>query len=202
MKFREFVGEKKSREINKIVQTHIGPTEERFLKEVLRENIDGSTIKYEELVFNLSKKNLKRVFDYIRSWFIRYDIPFKPINPHLTLYLLNNVFYPKETIKRLGDTNVGIVYNPKGTITVIPDEISEYIAIDYIPNPFHITIIEDIFNDMKINIVHRYCFVKLFEIERGLLSNRFYEDMMYSIPPIPNIKLGNVYFLRRKNAVL
>jgi hypothetical protein len=197
MKFRDFVGEKKSREIKKIVQTNIGPTEERFLKEVLRENTDGSKIKYEELGFNLSKKNLKRVFDYIKSWFIRYNVPFKPINPYLTLYLLNNVFYPQQITKKLRETKIGITYNPKGTLTVIPNKEKEYITLDYIPNPFHISVIENIFNDMDVNIIDRHCFVRLFEIESGLLRNRFYEDMAYSIPPIPSIKLGNVCFLRR-----
>jgi hypothetical protein len=93
MKFGEYVGHKKTKEIKKIVETNIGPTEEEFLKTVARENPDGSKINHKEfyLGFGISKKALKRVYDYIKSWFLRYHIPFKSINPYLTLYLLKNL---------------------------------------------------------------------------------------------------------------
>jgi uncharacterized short protein YbdD (DUF466 family) len=79
MKFGEYVGHKKTKEIKKIVQTNIGPTEEEFLKERLQEKIQmvvGSTHKEFYLGFGISKKTLKRVYDYIKSWFLRYHIPF------------------------------------------------------------------------------------------------------------------------------
>jgi hypothetical protein len=63
---------KKTKEIKKIVHPNIGSTEEEFLKEVARENPDGSRINTKEfyLGFGISKKDIKRVYDYIKSWFL------------------------------------------------------------------------------------------------------------------------------------
>lgn len=210
MKFRQFVGEDKVDEVKKIVQTSIGPTDIDFLKTVLRDTLDGAKAEYYELGFSLSKKNLKRVFDYIKSWFIRYNVPFKPINPYLTLYLLRDINSTQKIIEKIKHSKWNISYNPIGTLTVIsnrkdfppvypirPEKRKEYIVLDYSLNNNHVNIMEDFFEKNNINIVHRYCFVKLFEIDSGILTHKNYEDMMYSIPKIPIIKLGNVCFIRR-----
>ena len=84
MKFREFVGEKKVREVQEIVKTDRS-TPKAFIEQVLI----PSYPKY--FGFGLSKKHLKKTFDYIKSWLIRYDIPFKSISPCLTLYLLHDL---------------------------------------------------------------------------------------------------------------
>ena len=210
MKFREFVGEEKAKKVEKIVSTNIGETDIDHLKTVLRETLDGTKIEYRELGFNLSKKNLKRVFDYIKSWFIRYKVDYKPINPYLTLYLLSNVKSSQKVIKRLRETKGGSIYKPKGTLTVIsanknfpsvygiqPVKKKDYIVLDYIKNETYGKVMEDIFHSMGINIMRQYYFVKLFEIESGKFDHEIYEDMMYSVPKIPEVKLGNAYLLRR-----
>ena len=84
------MGEKKVKEVKeKIVQTKIGPTESNFIKTVEKPKRKWTVETY--LGFSLSKKNLKRVFDYIKSWLIRYNVPFESINPYLTLYLLDEL---------------------------------------------------------------------------------------------------------------
>lgn len=210
MKFREFVGEEKAKKVKEIVSTNIGDTDVEHLKTVLRETLDGTKIEYRELGFNLSKKNLKRVFDYIKSWFIRYKVEYKPINPYITLYLLSNVKSSQKVIKRLRDTKGGIIYKPKGTLTVIsankkfplvygipPVRKRDYIVLDYLKNETYGKVMDDMFHNMGINIKREYYFVKLFEIESDKFNHEMYEDMMYSIPEIPEVKLGNAYLLRR-----
>jgi hypothetical protein len=216
MKFREFVGEKKIKKIKKkIIETNIGPTEADFLRIVAREYPDGTKIKQPQipsaeyyLGFILSKKTLKRTFDYIRSWLIRYNVPFKPINPCLTVYLLDNLPSVNSTINNIKKTKWGIVYKPKGTITIIGNDYPsvydiessdnmDYIVLDYKPNDYNKKL-NSIFDSMGISVVSEYCFVKLFEVQSGVVDYRIYEDMMYSIPKIPNLKLGNTSLIRRK----
>lgn len=209
MKFRDFVGKDKAEEVRKIVNTKIGPSDIEHLRTVLREREDGSKIEYYELGFSLSKKNLKRVFDYIKSWLIRYKVPFKATNPYLTLYRLSNVGSVQELTKNMKYNKFPITYVPTGTLTVIssnkdfPNTYNinsgkkDYLVLDYVPNTFHISDIDLFLKTNNINIIHRYCFVKLFEIDSGILKHEIYEDMMYSIPKIPNIRLGNICFIRR-----
>jgi len=212
VKFREYVGEKKAKEVRKIVQTSIGQTEADFLKKVARENPDGSKRNYNKSIlgFGLNKKTLKRTFDYLKSWFIRYDIPFKPIKPYLTVYVLNNL--PTSSAKLINNikrSKWGVVYNPKDTITVISKddkfprkynlkgiENEEHILLDYYPNKTYSKILEDIYEPMNIDVVFNYCYVKLFIIESGKINQRMYDDIMYSCPRLPKLKLGNVGLVR------
>jgi len=218
VKFREFVGEKNVKEVEKkIIQTNIGSTEEDFLKTVLRENQDGSKIKKRKelsietfLGFGLSKQKLKRVFDYIKSWLIRYDVPFEAQNPYLTLYLLRNIKESSLLINNIKKTKHGIIYKPKNTISILSyDEKNfprpymnlkgekgyDYILLNYYPNEYNL-FLEGIFIDMDIKIILEQCYVKLFKIKSGIMKNKMYEDMMYSCPKFPNIKLGNIGLLR------
>jgi hypothetical protein len=216
MKFREFVGEDKVKKVKKkIVQTNIGPTEEEFLKKVLREKPDGSRIKKrlpirKFLNFSLSKQRLKRSFDYIKSWLIRYNVSFKPINPYLTLYLLENLPKSSNFIEDIKKSKNDIIYKPKGTITIVSanetvfpktymnlkGEVgTDYILLDYLPNNYNL-FLEGIMLDINIEILYSQCYVKLFEIKSGILTPEIYKDMMFSCPRFPNLKLGNVGFVR------
>lgn len=213
MKFREYVGEEKANEVKRIVKTKIGNTEADFLKRVARENTDGTKIRPIEtyLEFGIKKSHLKRVFDYIRSWFIRYKIPFNSVNPYLTLYLLNNLPSVSVVMDAVKKTkNNSIIYKPKGTITIISsdeknyprthiegDPKKDYVILDYFPNKKYNKVLEDIFHSMNIDIIYNQCYVKLFEIEKGEGRHKMYEDMMYSIPKIPNLNLGGIGLKRR-----
>lgn len=217
MKFREFVGEKKANEVRRrIVNTNLGKTESGFLRKVQRQNPDGSRIDKNQLYetylgFALSKRNLKRVFDYIKSWLIRYDVPFKSTNPYLTTHLLTNLPSPTIFIQAIKGSKKSMSYKPKGTLTVIsndeknfprtiqiePDD-KDYLVLNYYQNKDHFKILERIFDGMDVEIINRFCHVKLFEVESGILNHRMYEDMMYSVPEIPEIRLGNIGLIRRK----
>lgn len=216
MKFREFVGEKKVREVKKkIVQTKIGPTDAEFLKNVARENPDGTKRNFIETYFGygLSKRVLKRPFDYIKSWLLRYDIPFQPVNPYLTVYLLRNLPSTSVLIKNVKKLKKGVVYKPLGTLTIIsndekvfprspqhyePDEGKDYLVLDYIPDMSHVAAELQAFSDLNIDVLERFCHVKLFEVDSGIIGPKFYEDMMYSCPSLPSLRLGNIGLIRRK----
>ena len=223
MKFRQYVGEKPRKvkdfkDIKKIIQTDIGPTEKDFLEIVARKKplIKGNIYKERkrietQLGFGLSKKHLKRVFDYIKSWLIRYDVPFKPINPYLTVYLLDNLPSVSVFIDNIKNTKRGMIYKPKGTITIIspnerdfprsimePERNKDQILLDYIPNSDYHDVLENVFDAMGIKIIDKYCHVKLFEIESGIFTPQIYRDMMYSAPKMPDLRLGNIGLRRMR----
>lgn len=193
MKFREYVGEKKLKEVKrKIVQTNIDPTEENFLKHVARENNETY------FGFGLNKKVLKSVFDYIKSWLIRYDIQFKSINPYLTLYILENLPTYSKIINNVKKTKRGVIYNPLGTITVT----GKYIALNYVKDVTYESKLQDIFDSMGIEIISSSCYVNLFKIEsKKTLKNYQFYDMMYSCPKIPYLRLGNIGIRRKHGSI-
>jgi len=198
------VGEPEKKRLKEIVQTNIGPTERGFLEQVAREKPINSVPTY--LGYGLSKKNLKKVFDYIKSWLIRYYIPFESVNPYLTIYLLDNLPKASIFINNIKNSKRGIIYKPKGTITVIsndernfprtidiePDDGKDYIVLNYVQDKKYNKLLERVFDSMDVNVLRRFCYVKLFEIESGLFKHKMYEDMMYSCPKIPDLRLGNV----------
>jgi hypothetical protein len=201
MKFGEYVGHKKSKEIKKkIVQTSIGPTEEEFLRKVARENPDSSKINTKEfyLGFGVSKKTLKRVYDYIKSWFLRYHIPFKSINPYLTLYVLRNL--PSNKRNFIEDIKIAkrdVLFSPidEGDITFVKGDDIE-LRLEYDHNPF-IEKLESIFEDRNIEIVEEHTYVKLFRMDE-MMDEDLVEDMMYSCPHFPDIRIGHIGLLRRR----
>lgn len=193
MKFRDFIGEPKL--TKKIVKTNIGPTEEDFLKKVLRENPDGSKIDNTEfyLGFYISKKPLKRVYDYIKSWFLRYKIPFKSVNPYLTLYLLKNLpRSKKELVEEIKSKNKNVVFSTieEGNILIVDGKTIE-VRLEYNPNNDFIDELEKIFEKKYIEIIGKYCYIKLFEIET-IPNEKLLEDMCYSMSRFPKINLNNI----------
>lgn len=198
MKFGEYVGHKK---IKKIVDTTIGTTEEDFLRKVARENPDGSKINNKEfyLGFGISKKALKRVHDYIKSWWLRYHIPFTSINPYLTVYVLKNLpSNKKDLIKDIKLAKKNVVYYPEdeGDITFLKGDNIE-VRLEYQPCEDFDDKLEDIFIDRNIEIIQEPTYVKLFEIEK-IMDEELLEDMMYSCPKFPDLRIGHIGLLRRR----
>lgn len=203
MKFREYVGEPKIIEVKKkIIKTNTVHIEEEFTKK-----IHGKFLN-----FSLSKQRLKRSFDYLKSWLIRYNVQFKAINPYLTLYLLGNLSSSSVFIEDIRQTKSSAIYKPKGTITIVSNNENifpsvykniksevgtDYILLDYCKNEYNIFLEKIMFN-MGIEVLSNQCYVKLFEIESGILTPKIYEDMMFSCPMFPNLKLGNVGIIRSK----
>jgi len=171
MKFREYVGYKKP--VKKNVEFYLG--------------------------FCISKKSLKRIHDYIKSWFIRYHIPFESINPYLTLYLLDNLPNNKKNIiYKLKSLKKDILYSPegKGNITLYDGNKKE-IWLNYSENLEFQNEIENFFISNNINIKEKICYIRLFEIKE-MMDEKLLSDMCYSMPRFQKLKLGNVGLLRKE----
>lgn len=188
MKFREFVGEKKTQkpkigttQNTKINTTQITKPDEYYLG------------------FSISKKTLKRTFDYIKSWFLRYHIPFKPINPYLTLYLLKNIPENKgKLIRSIKESKNDFIFSPldEGSITLITGK-TDIMQLEYSHNNLFMEVLENIFEDKDIDIIREFCYIKIFRLEKKI-DESFLDEMMYSCPVFPQIKLGNVGLLKRR----
>lgn len=189
MKFSEYVGHEKTKKIKKNVKDNIIPTE--------KENIIQNNQIY--LGFGINKKNLKRVYDYIKSWFVRYHIKFNSINPYLTLYLLSNIPNDRrDFIKEIKKTKNNIVYLPEddGCVTIYSGNKNE-IWLEYNNNQKYEKILEEVFNTMNIEIINKHSYVRLIEIDH-MVDEEFLDDMTYSMPKFPSLRLGNIGLLKKR----
>jgi hypothetical protein len=57
--------------------------------------------------------------------------------------------------------------------------------------------LEEIFENNDIEIVKEHTYIKIFEIQK-MMDENLIEDMMYSCPKFPVLKIGNVGLLRRR----
>ena len=104
-----------------------------------------------------------------------------------------------DLIKEIKKNKRNIFFSPvdDGDITVLKGNTIE-IRLEYNPNYFYMEdVIEEIFMKYNIEISREACYIKLFEIEK-MFDENFLEDMMYSCPKFPKIKLGNIGLLIRK----
>ena len=168
---------------------------------IARENPDSSKINDKEfyLGFGISKKTLKRVYDYIKSWFLRYHIPFTSINPYLTLYVLRNIPSNKrEFIKDIKTAKKDAIYYPEdeGDITFLKGKDIE-LRLEYNPCEDMDNRLQDIFESRNIEIVEEHTYVKLFRIDE-MMDENLLEDMMYSCPKFHDIRIGHIGLLRRR----
>ena len=181
MKFRDFVGDDEEivvRPKKKPVHVAKPQTAKKILKD-----LDIETYYFG---YALSKIQLKRFFDYFRSWFVRYDIPFSPVNPSLTLCLLTNVNKYK-FINRVKDVRRPKIY-PLGTV-----RFENGLYIDYVMNPTFESELSSAFGK-EVDLIGNMCYVKIFEL--GKLNQKLMEDMTYSMPKIPYLVLGNPIITR------
>ena len=172
MKFRDYVGVKPIVVIKKEVKQEVKPKNDEFY-----------------FGYGLSKKQLKRTFDYFKSWFVRYNIQFEAINPYLTLYILSNIPDKREFIDLVKTVDTPKIY-PLGTIT-----LQDGFYINYVMDTKLQDELDDLFFDYGIDIIKRICYVKLFEVKD--VNYLLMEDMIYSMPRFPYLVLGNIGLLKK-----
>jgi hypothetical protein len=72
------------------------------------------------------------------------------------------------------------------------------LRLEYAPNyKFMEEGLEEIFRERNIEIIKEHTYVKLFRMEQ-MMDENLLEDMMYSCPVFPEIRIGHVGLLRRR----
>jgi hypothetical protein len=155
-----------------------------------------------EVGFGLSKKVLKRPFDYIKSWLIRYKIPYEAVNPYLTLSMIEVEDFnkiKKPLIQEYKKISQKFYYEPKSVILIRDDNYPDldFISIDFKKDFEFNSIMNEIYEEMDVKRVNHVAFLKLFSIPKEEFPLHLFEDMVYSMPTLPSVKIGNIGFLWR-----
>jgi hypothetical protein len=197
MKFRDFVGEPEiiKKKLKKIVDTPLGPTEEGFYNQVARR--DEIPITETSVGYGLSKLQLKRTFDYIKSWLIRYNIAFEAVNPYLTVTTVEGSYKKDRFIKALKKIKEDQVFFPDGIFLLREGEI-DFIIIEYKKNEDFIEKLDECVSNFSLMKNQDVCYVKLFSIKAKSFDLELFDQMVYSQPDLPKAKPGSVGLLTRR----
>ena len=199
MKFGKFVGHDIERSIRKKVKdTSIGKTDKVFYDIVA----NPKPVLETSIGFGLSKMQLKRVFDYVKSWLIRYDIKYESLNPYLTVAKVEGDYKRDRLIKALKNTRDNQVFEPEG-IFILREGNTDFIILDCIFNRNFADKLNESLMHFNLAKKEDSCYVKLFSLEAKSFPLHIFDEMIYSLPILPNVTVGSVGLLvRRKNGIV
>lgn len=192
MKFKDFVQDDVR---TRLVHTPIGPTDKDFYEQVARR--DKPYLVETSVGFGLSKMHLKRVFDYIKSWLIRYNIKYEAVNPYLTVATVIGDYKRDKLIKALKRVRENHIFEPEGVFILREDDI-DYIIIDFQYNKGFVKDISECFLDFSLAKKDDSCYVKLFSMKAESFPLELFDQMIYSLPELPTAKAGSVGLLVKR----
>ena len=196
MRFGKFVGHDVERNIRKkIIDTPIGKTEEDFYNVVAKK--DKTYITETSVGFGLSKMQLKRVFDYVKSWLIRYDIKYESINPYLTVATVEGNYRRDRFINALKKVRENQVFEPEG-VFILREGDTDFIILDCNYNYNFNKKLNDAIDNFKLAKKENSCYVKLFSLKAESFPLHIFDQMVYSLPILPNVTVGSVGLLVRR----
>ncbi len=196
MKFSEFVGEADLlKKLKKRVDTPLGKTEEDFYNIVARR--DKPYTVETSIGYGLSKNYLKRTFDYIKSWLIRYNIKYEAVNPYLTLANVEGEYKRDKFIKALKRIRESHIFKPDG-VFILRDGDTDFVIIDYILDKIFEKSLNECISNFSLVKKDSTCYVKLFSLDVESFPLELFDQMVFSLPDLPKVRPGNVGLLVRR----
>lgn len=195
MKFKDYVGDDVKTELDikyDLVDTSLGETDKKFLDVVAREYLTETSIG-----FGLNKMDLKRVFDYVKSWLIRYKIRYEAINPYITVATVEGEYKRDGLIKALKEVREQHIFKPEG-VFILREGKKDFIIVDYQYNKEFTNKLNECISHFKLAIKNNSCYIRLFSMKSESFPLRMFDDMVFSLPDVPNVKAGSVGLLVRR----
>lgn len=141
--------------------------------------------------FGLNPTQLKRIYDYIESWLIKFKIDYEKVtHPHFTIAQIPGTYPKDELMRKINEFDLNIKFNPKDlTIFSGVNIKKDFIVLEYKPNiKFieYLNSIEDKFEVRKFGAVQPHA--SIFTTEQGGLDGKILNDMKYSLPRLPVLR--------------
>lgn len=153
-------------------------------------------IKKEELWigYSIGKIYFKKSFDYIKSWLIRYKIPYKSINPYFTFAIVNKD--PKANKKKMIDNlsrefdkiRKKFIFKPK-TVSLMEN----FIVFEFEKNDEFMNQVSEIFKKYDIKDYRETNFSRIISV--SYFDKMLFNDMLFYMPDFIDVKMGNVGIL-------
>ena len=152
--------------------------------------IEGKHLKDPMIGFGVDDSLIRPTVKHIKSWLIRYDIPYEAITDyHLTIaQILGN--YEKDMLVRLTNSiDIEFTLNPL-CIKILKGKLTpkDYIVIEYHPATEFVKSAIEISKELEVVKFNRVIpHISLFSIPRDALSDQMFNDMMHVIAPLKKV---------------
>ena len=162
---------------------------------------EAKLLKGTMIGFKVDEKRLSNIKKYIESWLVRYKIDYeKVVNPHVSIAMMPGEYEKDELVREINTISKNISFNPKGMSIFRGINVKkDFITLEYKPNKEMIENYKKIsskFETIKFDQIKPH--VSLFTVEQGTMSDKFFEDVRYSLPKIPKLKVIGVELWNQK----
>jgi len=154
---------------------------------------EAKSLKSSMIGFGIDRSKVKRLQTYVGSWLKRYKISHDPVkNPHVSIAQIPDEFDKDELVRKVNQVKKSITFNPK-EIHIFRGEFKDWIVIEYKSNMKFIDAFYEISKDYPVKWFGSIRpHVSLFSVDKGAIDDKFWHEMLYSMPPLPKISAEKV----------
>jgi len=151
--------------------------------------------------FGIDSIKLKKIYDYIESWLIKFKIDYEiQKDPHFSIAIIPGTYNKDELVREMNLISKNQYFKPK-KITILRGKNfkKDFISIEYKPNKEFIDDFNEIsskFDVVKFDTIRPH--ISLFIIEQDSKINEFYDDMIGGMPKLPKIKPSEIELWNQK----
>jgi len=145
--------------------------------------------------YGIDSFQVKRLQDYIGSWLKRFKIENNKVETyHITIAQIPEQYEKTNLIQTINNIKKGIIFNPKEIhLFKGKDNKTDYIVIEYKVNIDFINAFREVEDDYAVRYFGSIRpHVSLFSIKAGSISPQMWNDIKYSMPPLPRVKAKKV----------
>jgi len=151
--------------------------------------------------FGVKTSNLSRLFKYIESWLVRYNIKYTQVkDPHFTIAQITGNYPKDELVREINNIQKNISFNPKRIRLFRGVNVpKDFIALEYKPNDKYVKLFKELSGEYEVREFPEIRpHISLFSVEKEGVSDIFFEDMGRSMPPLPKLKAADIELWNNK----
>jgi len=162
---------------------------------------EAKMMKNTMIGFGVQASRLTRLFKYIESWLIRYDIKHEQVkDPHFTIAQITGNYPKDDLVRQINDMHKDIIFNPKKVRLFRGVNVpKDFIALEYKPNTKYVELFKELSGEYEVREFPEIRpHISLFSVEKKGVSDIFFEDMRRSMPPLPKLKAEDIELWNNK----
>ena len=162
---------------------------------------EAKMMKNTMIGFSVKGSSLSRLFKYIESWLVRYDIKHDKVkDPHFTIAQITGNYPKDELVREINNIQKDITFNPKRVRLFRGVNVpKDFIALEYKPNDKYVKLFKDISGEFEVrNFPEIRPHISLFSVEKKGVSDLFFEDIKQNMPSLPKLKAEDVELWNNK----
>lgn len=153
---------------------------------------EGKKLDNPMIGLGINPSDIRDVTKYVKSWLIRYDIPFEEVTDyHLTISQILGRYDKDELARAVHDIETDYTMNPVGLKILRGKRVpKDFIVIEYSPSNQFVQSVKDISSEFKTFQFAKGVtpHVSLFMVKQGEIDDRMMKEISGSAPTLKRVK--------------